>query len=584
MPKAEKRWEAIIAWGLIVLFFLSSCAGVPGAAPVSASSPTLSPPAAASTRAVPAASAPPAASPTLETVFPTHWSVWLSPAVPEGLSSRIHWPENAIETQLSPQADFDLVVQPQNVSAVPAQMPEMPQPRVNIPVEWVYVLTAPFSTVSDGVSLAELQSAWRGEPNKTFGGSPLLMERSTLAAFTALWGEPAADAVKVLAAGQILDAAWEVRPSWAIVPFEQLDPRWKVLRVEQRSPLDKDFDISSYPLTVHFAFRPASQDKVNWSLPPEAQSSLLPANNYDPDKLTVLIMTGVTAMVRGTAFEMEAKGIDYPAQNIGSILRNADITHISNEAPFDENCPPAVPLRREARFCSDPSYLKLLKTVGADVIELTGNHVLDWGPEPFLSTLDLYDQNNLPYYGGGRNTEQARQPLIVEDHGNRIAFIGCDPAGPENILTTAATPGAGRCDYDWMAQAVGELRQQGIVPVVTFQAVEVDDVHPTSAQRHDFPPMAKAGAAIVSGSQSHVAQTMTFEGGSFIHYGLGNLFFDQMEKWQRPAFIDRHVIYDGKYISTELITTMLEDASRPRLMTPAERASLLEKVFEAAGW
>jgi hypothetical protein len=69
-----------------------------------------------------------------------------------------------------------------------------------------------------------------------------------------------------------------------------------------------------------------------------------------------------------------------------------------------------------------------------------------------------------------------------------------------------------------------------------------------------------------------------------VHYGLGNLFFDQMEPWQRPQFIDRHIFYDGRYIHTELVTTMLEDSARPRLMTPDERENLLMKAFEASGW
>ncbi len=581
MPKAEKRWESLIAWGLVVILFLSGCAA-PAMAP--ASSPTLAAPTPKPTRTAPAETAAPTASPAPETIIPTFWTAWISPAVPQGLSSRIQWPENSSEAQQSSQADFDLVMQPQNQAARSAQMPVTAEAQVDIPVEWVYALVAPFPTVADGVTQAELQAAWHGQPDETFGGSPLLMEPSTRETFAVLWGEPEPDAVKILDAGDLLDVAWEERPAWAIVPFEQLEPRWKVLRVDDRSPLDKNFAASAYPLTVHFAFRPATKDKANWALPPEVQASLLPTGNRDAAKLTVLIMTGVTAMVRGTALRMEEEGVNYPAEQIGSILRSADITHISNEAPFYDDCPPAKPLRREARFCSDPSYMELLKTIGADVIELTGNHVLDWGPDPFLYTLDLYERDGLRYYGGGRNSEDGRKPLIVEDHGNHIAFIGCDPAGPENILTTAKTPGAARCDLDWEEGVVTDLSNQGIVPVVTFQAVEVDDIKPTSAQRHDFLPMAEAGAAIVSGSQSHVAQTMAFAGDHFIHYGLGNLFFDQMEKWQRPAFIDRHVIYDGKYIGTELFTTMLEDASQPRLMTADERADLLQKAFAAAGW
>jgi poly-gamma-glutamate synthesis protein (capsule biosynthesis protein) len=102
--------------------------------------------------------------------------------------------------------------------------------------------------------------------------------------------------------------------------------------------------------------------------------------------------------------------------------------------------------------------------------------------------------------------------------------------------------------------------------------------------------MADSGALIVSGSQAHYAQKMEFYNDSFIHYELNNLFFDQMsdQDWMpkgiRRLFFDRYVIYDGKLIGVELITAMLEDYSRPRLMTEQERAGFLQEYFFYSGW
>ncbi|HET9868574.1 MAG TPA: CapA family protein, partial [Nitrospira sp.] len=109
-------------------------------------------------------------------------------------------------------------------------------------------------------------------------------------------------------------------------------------------------------------------------------------------------------------------------------------------------------------------------------------------------------------------------------------------------------------------------------------------------QRDDFRLMADSGAAIVSGSQAHYAQMMEFYNDTFIHYGLGNLFFDQMgdQDWMprgiRREFFDRYVIYDGRLISVELITAMLEDYARPRLMTEQERSGFLQEYFSYSGW
>ena len=113
-----------------------------------------------------------------------------------------------------------------------------------------------------------------------------------------------------------------------------------------------------------------------------------------------------------------------------------------------------------------------------------------------------------------------------------------------------------------------------------------------------FQQVADDGAMIVSGSQSHVPLKMEFYNSAFIHYGLGNFFYDQMGNQppdptrpylpplpaQRWEFIDRHVIYDNRYISTELLTAMLEDYAMPRPITPDERAAFLTAYFAYSGW
>lgn len=52
----------------------------------------------------------------------------------------------------------------------------------------------------------------------------------------------------------------------------------------------------------------------------------------------------------------------------------------------------------------------------------------------------------------------------------------------------------------------------------------------------------------------------------------------------RWEIIQRHTFYDGRLISTELLTAMLEDYAQPRPMTSSERAVFLEELFTASGW
>jgi poly-gamma-glutamate synthesis protein (capsule biosynthesis protein) len=110
---------------------------------------------------------------------------------------------------------------------------------------------------------------------------------------------------------------------------------------------------------------------------------------------------------------------------------------------------------------------------------------------------------------------------------------------------------------------------------------------PMSWVRDNFIEMAEAGADIVSGSQAHFPQGFEFISNAFIHYGLGNLFFDQMDfpvTGTRREFLDRYIIYDGRLISVEILTAMLEDYAQPRPMTVEERQQFLQDYFSASGW
>jgi hypothetical protein len=516
---------------------------------------------------VPSETATPVPIPGQVTDTPLPAFLWISPAVPDYLR------QFAMTSNMALAASSETATTRLDVFA-PQASSQAAQDAV-----WIYALVTAFPTTADGVSLADIKNTWAGTPSGPFAGRFLWLDEATLRSFTVLWGTPGSGSVRVAPMDQLVDSVWNDRPAWAIIPFEALEPRWKVLSVDGQSPVRNDFDPAAYPLKITFSLEPSV-----FPLPP---------SNRDPDKLTVLAMTGVTALVRGTADRMEKKGVLYPGEQIRDVLRSADLTHVSNEISFDANCPTPDPWTESLLFCSDPRYIALLEDVGVDIVELTGNHLLDYGQADLLSTLDVYDRLGWKYFGGGRDLQASLQPTLVEHNGNKLAFIGCNYAGPPSDWATDTRPGSAPCDLEAMAAEITRLRAQGYLPIATFQYSEYYQPEPTPEEEADFRKMAEAGALIVSGSQAHVPAAMEFNSGGFIHYGLGNLFFDQMSHLMpngsliydtRNVFVDRHVFYAGRYIGTELLTYIIEDYARPRPMTGAERVKFLQAMFRAGGW
>ncbi len=519
------------------------------------------------------------ATPVPPTPTPAPTRVWLDPGVPIAVRDPVAVVVDGQYTVRATSADnADLTV------------------GLNLPVplaRWIYAAVVPFPTLADDVEWTDIGRFWAGEPGSLTAISgddvspTLFVSPETLGVLFGLLGPPGGQVpIEVAEPDELVDKAWEARPhAWAIVPFDELQPRWKVLSVDGASVLDKLLDEVQYPLAVLVGAAGTGAEELAAAVLKDGK--LL--TNREPEQMTVLLMTGVTALTRNTAYRMDEKGVLYPAEKIGAILRDADITHISNEVSFTADCPAPRLNSGTLTFCSAPDYIDLIRDIGVDAIELTGNHLKDYGTQPLSDTLSLFDQESWPYFGGGKNLEDARKPLLLTSNENEVAFAGCNWWGPPSVWATAGSPGAAPCfepaDMDRMRQVVTDTAAAVDVVVFTFQYLETEEYAPTNQQRNDFRAMVDAGAAIVSGSQSHQPQAIEFYKGGFIHYGLGNLFFDQMYSMAvRQEFADRHVIYKGRHISTELLTFMLEDYSQPRLMTEQERRDLLRAVFKASGW
>lgn len=448
--------------------------------------------------------------------------------------------------------------------------------------EAVFAVADWFPTLRTGMTLDDIRGLWQGQPTAD-GLVTLLVSPDTAAALRALWGEPAAS-VTVMAPEEIAPHLWKEKEAIAIVPFDQLEPRLSQLPLDGQNVLDRQMDLATYPLVVRTVASgdPALVESLTATLRDQVS-----ATNRDLERMTTLIMTGVTAMARDTAWVIEQKGDPaYPARKIADVLAAADITHISNEIPFVESCK-ADPTPNLLVLCSKPSYIEAIKLVGADIIGLTGNHMLDYGRKAFLNTLDLYDQEGLSYYAGGRNAEEARRTLFIEDHGNKLAFMGANSFGPPIDWATEDTPGAQRYNPDTMKANIEAAREQADVVLVEYQAEETYEYTPSYNNRQQFRATIDAGADIVTGVQAHQPQAVELseDGKKIILYGLGNLFFDQMFDLDvRRGLIPRHTIYQDRLLQTELLTTMLENASQPRWTTPAEREVILKNVFGASGY
>jgi len=511
--------------------------------------------------------------------------IWVDPALPAGLRQSLTAQLSAFAAQASTPARRIVLVESPDADV-----------RVTAGREGASLIThtlavaAPFPTVPDGLAFAQLRQFWAGQADALIGLSDqsgiaptLFLDADALAALTLLLGQPAASPnIQVVATQDVLSRTWQSRPAaFAVLPFDQLEVRWKLLHVDGINLFEREAPMDAYPLTL------SVRAQGDPDLVAEIAAALPAVDNRDLSKMAIVAMTGVTALVRGTAVRMEQKGITYPAEKIRDWLVTADVTHISNEVSFWDKCPPPS-FSSGIVMCSDPRYIELLRYVGTDVVELTGNHLWDYGYQRLIPTLQMYEQEGWRYFGGGRDLADALKPLTMTVNGNRLAFIGCNWFGAnwakENLPGSAPCSPNDPRDLTYQIEAIRQLRAEGYNVIATLQYEEYYFYESTLRQRRDFAALREAGAVVVNGSQGHHVQGFDISAEGFIHWGTGNIFFgDQtFSKGAQTTMVDRHVFYDNRYLGADLRTAFIEDLSQPVPMKPEARAALLRTLFSVS--
>ncbi len=462
--------------------------------------------------------------------------------------------------------------------------------------QWVYVPVVPFASVAERVRAIDIQRYWAGDGTAlnylTLDNTPatLVVTRDVLDTLEFLFGEPAPTTpIQVVPGDAVMAQLWEQRPNaWTMLAFDDLTSYFKALNVDDMNIFSEDFDLQDYPYSVQIGMH-GDEWATGQAIEDLLSAGTWRGTNRDSAHLTRIVLSGVTALTRATAYAMETNGITTPGEGILPFVADADLLHTSNEVPFSVQCPPPDPYAGTI-FCADDSYLELLTHIGLDVAELTGNHINDYGPGALRHTLELYDEAGIAYFGGGHTPEEARAAWITEHNGNTIAFIGCNVPGPFKAWVSDERPGAAPCDDTFLEQELARLADEVDIVIMTVQEFEYYRYDPPQTQLRRFTSYANWGADVVIGSQAHQPQGFTFIPRddlppSFLHHGLGNLFFDQMaDIGTRQMFMDRLIIYNGNVVGVELYTGLIEDFCCPRPMTPVERIDFLQTIFTASGW
>lgn len=368
------------------------------------------------------------------------------------------------------------------------------------------------------------------------------------------------------------DTANNAIPEVTLTPISDLQPTQKLLALDGNYFLDT-LDSGAY----YRIFYLDSKDQT------EARELIAPHLKSRPTKDNTLsfAQTGVTALSRAMNAKLSQVGdASYFAAHIKDFLSSKDYTHTSNESSFSDSA-------TADNICSQPGMLDALTAIGLDVVELTGNHNQDCGDTDAAKTIDIYHENNIKTYGGGKTATEAAQPATIDAKNTKITLLGYNLS--TGGYTTDDTPGANPYTNDKAKSDIATAKAQGDFVVVDVQFYECSEYDtaientacdaPVAGQADLFREISDLGADIVVGTSAHQPQIYELYHDKPIYYGLGNLFFDQ--SWwpgTTRSLILTHYFIDGKYVQTRISPTVYDANFQPALMNEETSAWFLARL------
>lgn len=215
--------------------------------------------------------------------------------------------------------------------------------------------------------------------------------------------------------------------------------------------------------------------------------------------------------------------------------RNPDVRIVNLETAVTRSG--AYAASKGIHYRLNPANLPVLHAAGIDCCVLANNHVLDWGQEGLLETLDALAVGNVKVAGAGRNDAEAEAPAILPVAGKGRVLVyafGCPSSGvPMNWAATASRPGVRLLDVhhsgevERIAGQIARDRQPGDIVIASIHwgpnwGYEVEDADQDFAHRL----IDEAQVDVVHGHSSHHPKGIEFYRNRPILYGCGDLIND----------------------------------------------------------
>ena len=278
----------------------------------------------------------------------------------------------------------------------------------------------------------------------------------------------------------------------------------------------------------------------------------------EPTTITYqLAVVGDVMMDSHIARYIQSHGVDYPWEDVQTFLTDATFAIANLETSVSTRGESTKPER--FGFRSHPDTLQGLVNAGIDIVSTANNHILDYGPDAHLDTLEHLESYNIHQMGSGETISQAEAPVMMVHQGQNLCFIGYSDILPKRSweakedrqgVASLKPPHLPR-----VYQKIESLKSDGTCDQLFMNihwGYEYSDYY-SKKQRRLARSFIDHGVDGIIGHHPHVLQGMELYKGKPILYSLGNFVFLVGSKEARNTGVFLLDFEDGNFTGGKIV-------------------------------
>jgi len=222
---------------------------------------------------------------------------------------------------------------------------------------------------------------------------------------------------------------------------------------------------------------------------------------------------------------IKTEGYEYPWGNLLNVVKENNINIINLETTFTTS---EKKIPKVFNFKSDPQNAEVLKKANITVANMANNHSLDFSSEGFFDTIQALDNADILHVGAGKNQEEAKKAVIIQQNDLKIGIIGYTDNEPTWLATKekAGTNYVKVGDIEKIKKDIQEVRNKVDILIATIHWGPNMRSKPSPDFINFAHQMIDVGIDIIHGHSAHVTQGIEIYKNKIIMYDTGDFVDD----------------------------------------------------------